>query len=195
MHRSIPPSSPISIHHVRLLRVGAMRARREPRAGQEARTRRIARSRRAIAPEDEPIGLEERGLEVDGDAADVEVGAEGVCVREIGRDDEAGRLGVDEGEVGVADRGGGLVGDLGRAGGAADAGGEGEGDVLLEPDEGGRDRGAQVCGRVDDDGDVGGVEGDGGAKGGSVGGDCGVALVRGVWKGKCRERAERSGPL
>lgn len=169
---SIPPPSPISIHHVRLLRVRAMRAGREPRASQEAQTRRIARNR-AITAQDEPVGLEERGLEVDRHAADVEVRAEGVLVREIGRDDEAGRLGVDEGEVGVPDGGGGSVGDLGRGGGGADAGGGGEADVLLEPDEGGWDRGAQVCGRVDDDGDVGGVEGDGGAEGRSVGGDWG----------------------
>lgn len=147
-----------------------MRPGREPRARQEARTRRITRHR-TITPEDEPIGFEERGFEVDRDAADVEVGPEGVRVGEVGRDDEAGGLGVDEGEVGVPDGGGGLVGDLGRGGDATDAGGGGEGDVLLEPDEGCRDRGAQVCGRVDDDGDVGCVEGDGGAEGRGVGGD------------------------
>lgn len=171
-----------------------MRPRREARAGQEARTSRVARDR-TITPEDEPVRLEERGLEVDGDAADVEVGAEGVCVGEIRGDDEARGLGVDEGEVGVADGGGGLVGDLGRGGGAADAGGGGEGDVLLEPDEGGWDRGAEVCGRVDDDGDVGRVEGDGGAEGRSVGGDWGgwVSFPGGFERGReQRERAERT---
>ena len=147
-----------------------MRPRRKPRTSPEPRTRRISR-RRAITPQHEPIRRQQRGLKVDSDAADVEGDAEGVVVGEIGRDDEARWLGVEEGEVGVADGGGGLVGDLGGGADGGDAGGGGECDVLLEPDEGGRDRGAQVCGRVDDDGDVRRVEGEGGAEGWGVGGD------------------------
>ena len=94
-------------------------------------------------------------MEVGLHPADVERDAEGVVVGEVGRDDEAGRLGVEEGEVGVADAGGGLVGDLGAGVGGGEAGGRGEGDVLLEVDEGGRDGGAEVCGGVDYDGDIG----------------------------------------
>ena len=132
-----------------------MRPRSEPRARSipVPRRRRIARGR-TITTKDEPIGREQRGVEIDRDPAHVERGPESVVVREIRRDDEAGRLGVEEGEVGVADGGGGLVGDLGADVCAAGAGG-GEGDVLLEPDEVGGDRGAEVRGCVDYDGDVG----------------------------------------
>ncbi len=156
-----------------------MRSRREPGTRQEPGRRRISRESGAIAAQHEPIGRNERGLEVDRGAADVEVAPEGVGVGEVGRDDEAGRLLVDEGEVGVADARGGQVGHLGRLGGGADAAG-GKGDVLLEPGEGGRDRGAQVRGRVDHDDDVAVVEGEGAADGGGCGGDCGWRLVRGL---------------
>lgn len=104
-------------------------------------------------------------MEIHRHPAHVERDAEGVVVGEIGRDDEAGRLRVEEGEVGVADGRRGDVGDLGAGVCAADAGG-GEGDVLLEPDEVGGNWGAEVCGRVDYDGDVGFVEGEGAAEGG-----------------------------
>lgn len=176
---SIPPRGPISINR------RARHLRKRPvRPGREARTRpvpgrRVARRGDvgAVAPEHEPIRREQRGLEVDGDAADVEGEAEGVVVGEVGRDDEAGGLRVDQGEVGVADGRGGLVGDLGGRVGAAYAGaargGGGEGDVLLEPDEGGWDRRAEVGGRVDDDGDVGCVEGEGAREEGGLGGDWG----------------------
>lgn len=116
-------------------------------------------------------------MEIDRDAADVERDAEGVVVGEVGGDDEARGLGVEEGEVGVADVGGGGVGHLRARVGAADAGEGREGDVLLEPDEGGRDRRAQVRARVDYDCDVRGVERGGAAEGGGVGGD---------WRGEGR---------
>lgn len=121
--------------------------------------------RRTIAPEDEPVGREQRGVEIHRHPAHVERDAEGVVVGEIGRDDEAGRLRVEEGEVGVADGRRGDVGDLGAGVCAADAGG-GEGDVLLEPDQVGGDWGAQVRGRIDYDRDVGFVEAEGAAEGG-----------------------------
>ncbi len=156
-----------------------MRRRCKPGTRQEPRRRRIRGERGAVAAQHEPIGRDERGLEVDRGAADVEVAPEGVGVGEVGRDDEAGRLLVDEGEVGVADARGGQVGHLGRLGGGADAAG-GEGDVLLEPGEGGRDRGAQVRGRVDHDDNVAVIEGEGGADGGGFGGDWGWRLVRGL---------------
>ena len=189
---SEPRPRPISVHG-RLARIRPMRPGREPRAAQKPRTGRIAR-RGAIAAQHEPVGLEQGRLEIDGDAADVEGGAEGVGVREIGRDDEARRLRVQEGEVGVADGGGGDVGDLGRGGDGGDGagGGGGESHVLLEPDEVGGDGGAQVCGRVDDDGDVAEarVEGDAGAEGWGVGWDWGLNLME--WLEGKGEECERT---
>ena len=44
---------------------------------------------------------------------------------------------------------------MGARVGAGEAGGRGEGEGLLEVDEGGGDRGGEVRGRVDYDGDVG----------------------------------------
>ena len=63
----------------------------------------------------------------------------------------------------MADGGGGFVGDLRGGGCRADAA-RGKGDVLLEPDQGGWNRRAQICGRVDDNGDVGRVKGEGSAE-------------------------------
>lgn len=82
----------------------------------------------------------------------------GIIIREIGWDLEAFGLRIEEGDVCVADVGGGEVGDSGGAvcdthGGGGGEGGEG--DVLLEPEEGGGDGGAEVCGCVDEEGDVG----------------------------------------
>lgn len=142
-----------------------MRPRREPEPGRRSITR-----RRTITPQHEPVRRQQRRVEIDRHPAHVERDAEGVVVGEVGRDDETGRLRVEQGEVGVPDGCGRLVGDLGAAVGAADAGG-GEGDVLLEPDEVGRDRGAEICGCVDEDGDVGCVEGEAAAEGGDFGGD------------------------
>ena len=105
----------------------------------------------------------------------VEREPEGIGVREIRRDDETGRLRVYQGKVGVADGCGRLVGYLSGAVCAADAGGR-EGDVLLEPDEVGGDRGAEICGCVNYDGDVGFVERAGGAERGGEGGDCACGL-------------------
>lgn len=73
--------------------------------------------------------------------ADIERSAESIIIGKIRRDDETRRLGVEEGEVGVADARRGGVGHLGAGVGAADAGERGEGDVLLEPDQGGGDGG------------------------------------------------------
>lgn len=133
-----------------------MRPRRKPRTP-IIPGRRITR-RRAITAQHEPIRSQQRGVEIRRDPAHVECDAEGVVVGEIGRDDEAGWLRVEKGEVGMADGCRGGVGHLGARVCAADAGG-GEGDVLLEPDEVGGDGGAEVGGCVDDDGDVGFVEG------------------------------------
>ena len=146
-----------------------MRSRRKPGARRKPRTRRIAR-RRTITTQHEPICREERGFEVDRDAADVEARSESVAVGEIGRDDEAGRLLVYKGDVGVADGGGGLVRDLRGGGGRADAA-RGKGDVLLKPNKGGWDRRAQIRGRVDENGDVGCVKGEGGAESRGKSGD------------------------
>lgn len=139
------------------------------RPGRESRTRSVARIARrgTITPQHEPTGREHGGVEIDGDPAHVERDAECVVVGEVGWDDEARRLRVEQGEVGVADGRGGLVGYLGAGVRAADAA-RGEGDVLLKPDEIGGDGGAQVSGRVDHDGDVGFVEGEGAADGGGV---------------------------
>ena len=165
---SIPSRSPIGIH--RLLRKRPMR--RKP----ISRRRRIA-WRRTIAPQHEPIGREQRGVEIRTHPRHVEREPEGITVGEIRRDGKTRRLGVDQGEVGVADGCGRLVGHLGGAVCAADAGGR-EGDVLLEPDEVGGDGGTEICGCVDYDGDVGFVERADGAERGGEGGDC-VYWVRG----------------
>lgn len=65
----------------------------------------------------------------------------------------------------------GMVWYLSRNIGGTDAG-RAECNILLEPGKRGRDRGAQIRGGVDHDGDVGGVEGGARRKGGSVGSVC-----------------------
>lgn len=128
-------------------------------------------------------------MEIHAHPRHVEREPESVAVGEVRRDDETGRLRVDQGKVGVADGCGRLVGHLGGAVCAADAGGR-ESDILLEPDEVGGDRGAEVCGCVDYDGDVGFVERAGGAERGGEGGDCACGL------GGCGMRGESlGGPL
>ncbi len=67
------------------------------------------------------------------------------------------------------------VRDLRRGVCVSDAGG-GEGEVLLEPEEGCGDGGGEVGGCVDGEGDVGAVQGEGGDEGRGFGGDCGGVL-------------------
>ena len=78
------------------MRERPMRPRREARTRSIpiSSGRRITR-RGTITPQHEPIGREQRGVEIHRYPAHVECDAEGVVVREVGRDDEAGRLRVE----------------------------------------------------------------------------------------------------
>lgn len=148
-----------------------------------SRGKHTTRHPRTITPQHKPIRLQQRRPKIHPHPRNVEPRPERRRIGEIGRDREVRRLRVEQDEVGVADVRGCEVGYLGRGGVCAgDAGGGGEGDVLLEPEEGGRDGGAEVGGGVDGDGDVGAVEVERGDEGWGGRKDCGRwGLV--VWVG------------
>jgi hypothetical protein len=90
---------------------------------------------RAITPQHEIIGLQQRSVEVSFDSSNIESPAEGIAVREIRWNDKTRGLSVQQRYVRMSYVGGGEVRYLGRRGVERGDAGAGEGDVLLEPEE------------------------------------------------------------